>query len=797
MHRDDFVVPHSCEAEQSILGALMLDNDAIDRVDGLGREHFYRADHASIYGVICELIVAAQPADVVTVYERFAAKGHAEQIGGLSYLQSLVNTTPSSANIRRYAETVRDKAIKRQLLALTADVPQMVIGSDAARIVVDRVQTKLESLAQERVKSEPVKASDDLSAYIDDLQEAAEGKIRSIPTGFVDLDDKLGGGLNGGELIVVAGRPSMGKAQPLDATVLRADGKWARMGNISVGDALASIDGASSVVTGVFPQGNKPIYRVKFNDGRSTEACGEHLWPVRSSKWDGVKVLSTDEVFARMKKVRYRGRMWVDSVSGHFGSSADFPIDPWLMGALLGDGDFTGSTPRFSKGAAEIIERVRNSLPEGLALVHAGGVNYRISQHRDARRVSGNEISNAIKELGLSGCDSLTKFIPQCYLEADRDTRLALLRGILDTDGWVEKTGSVQFSTSSKQMSDGVVVLARSLGYWVTVREKYPKYTYKGEKLSGATAYVSTIAGAHTSELFLFSEKAVRCFDSDERGRIRFESIEYSRDEECQCISVSHPSRLYVTDNYIVTHNTALAMSVARNVSYDRSALVLSMEMPRSQLHQRNVAALGRIHMQRLRQPDRMTDADWQGFTAAAAKLSDMNLYLDDQPALTLLEIRSKARLVKRKHGLDLLIVDYLGLMTGGPSENRNQEVGSYSRGLKALAKELDIPIIALAQLNRGLESRANRRPQMSDLRDSGEIEQDADTIMFLYRDEVYDPNSQAKGICEVIIAKQRQGETGMVPLAYLGEYTAFEGLQRGYTVPVPKREPVKARGFD
>jgi len=448
-HADIRDVPHSIEAEQSILGALLLDNDAIDRVEGLGREHFYRADHAAVFGAICELITAGQPADVVTVYERFAAKGDSEHIGGLSYLNALAQSTPSSANIKRYSALVRDKAVKRQLLTLAADVPEMVMGADEARIVVDRIQSKLENLAQERVKSEPIKASDDLGNYIDRLQEAAEGKIKAIPTGFRDLDDKLGGGMRGGELIIAAGRPAMGK--------------------------------------------------------------------------------------------------------------------------------------------------------------------------------------------------------------------------------------------------------------------------------------------------------------------------------------------------------TAFALGIARNVALNYSALVLSMEMPRDQLHDRNIAALGRIHMQHLRQPEKMTDDDWQRFTVAAHKITDLNLYLDDQPALTLLEVRSKARTVKRKHGLNLLVVDYLGLMTGGPSENRNQEVGSYSRGLKALAKELDIPIIALAQLNRGLENRADKRPGMADLRDSGEIEQDADTIMFLYRDEVYDPNSQANGICESLIGKQRQGETGMVPLAYQGEHTAFHDLQRGYTPPAAPR---RAKGL-
>lgn len=446
---DDFMVPHSIEAEQAVLGCLLLDNDAFDRLDGLAREHFFRAEHAAIFGQVCKLIAAGAGADIVTVFERFNANGEAEHIGGLPYLSSLVTSTPTVANVGRYAAVIRDKAVKRQLLVLSADMQEMATGSDESRLVVDRIQSRLEGLAQERARSEPVRASEDLGNYFDQLQAEVEGTVTAVATGFGDLDEKLGGGLRGGELVIVAGRPAMGK--------------------------------------------------------------------------------------------------------------------------------------------------------------------------------------------------------------------------------------------------------------------------------------------------------------------------------------------------------TAFAMNIANTVADDGAALVLSMEMPKAQLHQRNVAMLGKIQLNRLRLPANMTSEDWNRVTHATQRIANLDLWLDDQPSLTLLEVRSKARLVKRKHGLKLLVVDYLGLMTGGPSENRNQEVGSYSRGLKALAKELDIPVIALAQLNRGLENRQNKRPTMADLRDSGEIEQDADIIMFLYRDEVYNPNTQAKGICEVLVEKQRMGETGMVPLSYQGEFTLFSNLARGYQIPEIKTAPRKS----
>ncbi|ALD93484.1 replicative DNA helicase [Cupriavidus gilardii CR3] len=448
--RDDFTVPHSVEAEQAVLGGLLLDNDAIDRVGDLQVDHFYRGDHRAIYAQIRELLATGTGADTITVYERLAAKGQAADCGGLGYLNELTLTTPSAANIGRYAAVVRDRAVKRSLLALANEVPAMVVGDAEARIVVDRVQAKLEQLSRERVKTEPIRASEGMADFCDLLTAQLEGKVQPLSTGFRDLDEKLGGGFRPGELVIVAGRPAMGK--------------------------------------------------------------------------------------------------------------------------------------------------------------------------------------------------------------------------------------------------------------------------------------------------------------------------------------------------------TAFALNIAANVARQSGSLVLSMEMPLAQLHQRNTAMLGRIPMARLRQPDLMTNEDWNNVTAAAARIADLSLFLDDQPALTLLEVRAKARAVKRKHGLALLIVDYLGLMTGGPSENRNQEVGSYSRGLKALAKELDITVLALAQLNRDLERRADKRPTMADLRDSGEIEQDADIICFLYRDEVYDPDSMAKGVCEVLIEKQRQGETGMVPLAYRGEFVLFSDLAYGFRMPEPKRQGRKFR---
>lgn len=221
------------------------------------------------------------------------------------------------------------------------------------------------------------------------------------------------------------------------------------------------------------------------------------------------------------------------------------------------------------------------------------------------------------------------------------------------------------------------------------------------------------------------------------------------------------------------------AMGIACNAAADHSVLVLSMEMPRTQLHDRNVAAAGRIELGKLLQPELMTEDDWQRMTTAIGKLSALTLWVDDQPGLRLLDVRTKARQVKRKRGLDLLVIDYLQLMDGD-GDNRNEQIGKISRGIKSLAKELNIAIVLLSQLNRGVELRPNKRPGPADLRDSGSIEQDLDVGLFLYRDEYYNPDTMDKGILEVIIGLNRQGATGTVGLAFVGDQTRLDDLELG-----------------
>ncbi len=239
------------------------------------------------------------------------------------------------------------------------------------------------------------------------------------------------------------------------------------------------------------------------------------------------------------------------------------------------------------------------------------------------------------------------------------------------------------------------------------------------------------------------------------------------------------PSDLIVIAGRPSMGKTSFAMNIAENVamSADGAVAIFSMEMPAEQLAMRMLSSLGRVELQKIRTGD-LGESDWPRITSAISLLDQKrNIFIDDTPGLTPTELRARARrLAREESGLSLLVVDYLQLMqVAGRSENRTAEISEISRSLKSIAKELNVPVVALSQLNRSLEQRPDKRPVMSDLRESGAIEQDADVIMFIYRDDVYNPESEHKGKAEILIRKQRNGPTGKIDLTFLGQFTKFE----------------------
>lgn len=232
---------------------------------------------------------------------------------------------------------------------------------------------------------------------------------------------------------------------------------------------------------------------------------------------------------------------------------------------------------------------------------------------------------------------------------------------------------------------------------------------------------------------------------------------------------------------------SALAMNIAYNVAEQGgAAAIFSLEMAKEQITQRLLARVSQIDGQRLRAGDIKTDDDWHRLMEAAGRISSMRIHVDDTPGITVPELRRRAMYMQATEGLDLLVVDYLQLMgSAGRTENRQQEVSAISRGLKNLARELDVPVLALSQLSRALEMRSDKRPMLSDLRESGSIEMDSDVVMFIYREDMYVENSERPNVADVIIAKQRNGPTGVASLYFRAEHQRFSDLKPTERVPL------------
>jgi replicative DNA helicase len=226
---------------------------------------------------------------------------------------------------------------------------------------------------------------------------------------------------------------------------------------------------------------------------------------------------------------------------------------------------------------------------------------------------------------------------------------------------------------------------------------------------------------------------------------------------------------------------TAFALGVAANAASNHGVPVLffSLEMSHLEIAQRVLAAEARLDVSKLRN-GRLLDSDWPRISSAIGRIDAAPLFIDDNPNVTIMDIRAKARRMRSSDGIGLVVIDYLQLMTGRSSaENRQVEISEISRGLKILARELELPVVALSQLSRGLEARSDKRPMLADLRESGAIEQDADVVMFIYRDEVYNPDSADRGTAEILIAKHRNGPTGSAHLAFIANYARFGELAR------------------
>jgi replicative DNA helicase len=716
--------PHDAAAEQAVLGGMLLSKDAIaDVLERLRPNDFYRPAHQNVYDAVLDLYGRGEPADAVTVAAELDRRGLLRRIGGAPYLHTLISTVPTAANAGFYAGIVAEKALLRRLVEAGTRVVQYgyagAEGADVAE-VVDRAQAEIYDVVDRRSSEDFAVLESLLQPTMDEIDAiASQGGIsRGVPTGFTELDE-LTNGLHSGQMIVIAARPGMGKALALDTPLPTPDG-WTTMGQVAVGDRLIGGDGRSTcVVAATDVMVGRPCYEVEFSDGTIIVADAQHQW-LTDTPVSAEAVRTTEEIAATQ-----RLHHAVVNAAPLHAADRELSAPPYTFGVSLCDGRIADP---------EILMRIEGE----------GG------------------------EAPKRGARASDKRIPTEYLRASEAQRRALLAGLLDVDGEVALDGTVEFSAATELLAADIAELIVSLGYHC-------------EAAGPVTLVFST-----DDDVFRLGRKALlhkerRVAANTARSGSRFiVDVRPVPSVPVRCVEVDNDSHMYLASRSMVpTHNSTLGLDFMRSCSIKNRlpSVIFSLEMSKSEIVMRMLSAEAKIKLADMRS-GRMSDDDWTRLARRMSEISEAPLYIDDSPNLTMMEIRAKARRLHQKAGLRLIVIDYLQLMTSGKKvESRQQEVSEFSRNMKLLAKELEVPVIAMSQLNRGPEQRTDKKPMLSDLRESGAIEQDADMVILLHRPDAFERDDPRGGEADLIVAKHRNGPTKTITVAHQLHLSRFTNM--------------------
>ena len=850
-------LPHSGEAERAILGAIILDNGLVNQaIELLRPEDFYIRAHQFIFRAMIGLSERGAEINPILLGEELRREGALEQTGGLAYVSELTYGLPHFTNLAHYAKIVRDKSLLRQLVKVSNKITSEALEEeDEANLILDHAEQMIFALADERTRQGFAHVKPIADGLLEKVQEMSGRAtvITGLPTGFKELDE-MTSGLQPADLVIVAARPSMGKCLAFDSEIVTDNGDVATIEEVyrarsarllTLGDDFRfRLTRPSNFVD----DGVKPVFRVTTRLGRVVETTLTHPF-------------LTLDGWRQLGRLKPGDRVAVPRLIDVFGRDEMRECEVKLLAYMLGDGCLRGASPVFTVGKPALQDDFES------AVAGFGGVETRPANSKDrtfSLRVRGtqrrvNPLTLWLKELGVYGCDSRTKFIPRPVSKLRRELIALFLNRLFSTDGWATVLASGQaqigYASASERLARQVQHLLLRFGVVAALKARSVKYKdsrrpawqlditdqrslrtfideigiHGKEEALGAIMH-SLVGRRHQTNRDLIpvevwrrisSLKGVESWSSLARraGLVGHSNIHVGRralsrrrllalgeplgSEELrqlaesevywdEIVSIEHVGMKQVYDltipethnfvaNDICVHNTSLALTLAQNSAILTGGVVgvFSLEMSKESLVMRMLCSEGRVDAHRFRGGFLHRD-EWARLAGALGTLADTKIFIDDTPGISVLEMRAKARrLAAEQKRLDLLVVDYLQLMSGSSrrSESRQQEVSQISRELKGLAKELNVPLVALSQLSRAPEARADHRPQLSDLRESGSIEQDADLVGFIYREEQYNRTEENAGMAEFIIAKQRNGPTGTVKLAFLKEFTRFENM--------------------
>jgi replicative DNA helicase len=781
--------PQRLEMEAAVLGALMLEKDALTTVVDILKAHsFYKDGHQRIYKAISNLFDKSEPIDQLTVVQELREMGELEAAGGVGYVAGLTMHINSAANIEAHARVILEAAIKRELIRTATDILRDAYEETTDVFeLLDATEKNIFQVSEDNMRKGVDSMQDLMVKAIKELEEKKHQKdgLTGVPTGFSALD-RVTSGWQPSDLVIIAARPGMGKCLALGTRVVMFDGTLRNVEDVRQGDLLMGDDSTPRRVLSL-ARGRENMYWVRQNKGDDYRVNESHILSLKRSRNEGLHrngdVLNIEVRDWLTKGPKFQSNYKGYKVAVEFEEKA-VPLDPYFLGVWLGDG--ASGNCRITGQDAEIIDYLHEYADELRMQVTTGVVadrcnSYGITRGRQGGSVAEYSVQDELRQLGVLH----NKHIPQAYLINSTEYRLRLLAGLIDSDGHLDPVSNgYEITQKNKQLASQIKFLGDSLGFRTSLKKKRATISSIGYE---SEVWRVRLYGDIERVPVRVARKKAQPWASPVDWRMTGISVEFDKEDDYYGFEIDG-NHLFLLADCTVTHNTAFVVSAMRNAAVDfkKPVAIFSLEMSSLQLVNRLISAEAELDSEKIKKGN-LADYEWAQLNHKISSLSSAPIFIDDTPALSIRELRAKCRRLKSQHDIQLIIIDYLQLMSGGeagrPGGNREQEIASISRALKGIAKELNIPVIALSQLSRSVETRGgDKKPQLSDLRESGSIEQDADMVIFLYRPEYYkitedEMGNPTQGMGEVIIAKHRNGSLETVQLKFIGRFTKFADL--------------------
>jgi len=739
---DDYsrrIPPQNLEAEQAVLGSMLIERPAVEKAaEILKPEDFYRDAHRFIFEAMLSLAQRDEPVDLQTLSAELRNRNHFDNVGGFLYLSNLMEAPPTAANVEYYAREVEQKAILRRLMDVGSQIQALAHTEfDVIDEVVDKAESLVHEIGQKRMGQFFYHLRPLLDEELDRIEKRYENKnaLGGRMTPFSDLN-YMTAGLQPSDLIIVAARPSMGKCLKHDSLI--DDPRTGERLTIEAAvqrklPEVYSVSEAGKVHTAAvsnwIDSGVKPCFRVRTRTGRTVEVTGHHPF-LTVNGWQPLHDLHVGSEIAVPRKLPV------------FGSDARLSFDEVRLLARS-----------WTEKCAEDA-----NVPQSFA--------------------------NYLEE---------SKHFPNQVWSWTRELLAVFVQAVFRENVMVRDDGTcVEFATPSERLAQDVHHALVRFGIVAELIQS-------GEQCWRVAITEPEALAAYQTQISLIDENPVFAPASEALPPSGKRDIHWDAITEIEPIGEHQVYDLTVPDgaNFIAqdicVHNTALTVQIAQYIALNEKipVAIFSLEMSKEQLVSRMIGSESMVNMHSLKTGYLQTD-DWKRVGEGISRLAEAPIYIDDSPDISAMEIRAKCRRLQAERGLGLIVVDYLQLMRSHKkTENRNQEISEIARACKGLARELKVPLIALSQLSRAVESRPDKRPMLSDLRESGAIEAEADIVMFIYREAYYkskeavdsdegegQPRDREKiEEAELIIAKQRNGPTGRALVGFMPQYARFSDL--------------------